>query len=224
MSDDRSEHARRRGGWRLRATAWEFLALSLRYPDKELARHAASGAWAGAAAEIGEMLGCGIEGFECSIEPGASEEDVLHALRIESTRMFVGAPEPAVSPYESVWRASDDGVEACLFVNPHARDVERFCRQCGLGRSEDANDPLDHVAAECELLCYLASLAAGIVGPVGGRRGADLPGGSPAAAYERFMDEHARSWMPRFAELVRAETRQGFFRTSATLLEKLSCI
>ncbi|MEI3231974.1 MAG: molecular chaperone TorD family protein [Gordonibacter pamelaeae] len=75
----------------------------------------------------------------------------------------MGAPEPAVSPYEGVWRAADDGVQALLFVNPHSMEVERFMRACGLGRPEGTNEPLDHVATECEL---------GAPGPARRRRGA----------------------------------------------------
>ncbi len=98
--------------------------------------------------------------------PGRSSSDaLLGALRPEATRLFVGAPAPAVSPYEGVWRAADDGVQALLFVNPHSMEVERFMRACGLGRPEGTNEPLDHVATECELLEHLALRAAGAVPP-----------------------------------------------------------
>ncbi|HJF63236.1 MAG TPA: molecular chaperone TorD family protein, partial [Gordonibacter urolithinfaciens] len=113
--------------WAARATAWELAALSFRYPGPELEGAVASGEWAEAAREIAGALGLALpEGFGA----GASAE----GLRPEATRLFVGAPEPAVSPYEGVWRAADDGVQALLFVNPHSMEVERFMRACGLGR------------------------------------------------------------------------------------------
>ena len=207
--------------WQVRAAAWELLALSLRYPGEELADAAASGEWAEAAREVAEALGLGLpEGFGSG---DAAGEDVdaavhLHALRAEATRLFVGAPEPAVSPYEGVWRAKDDGVQALLFVNPHSMEVERFIRSCGLGRPEGTNEPLDHVATECELLEHLALRAAGAKPPEGAPADADLPGGSPAAAYEAFLEEHARTWMPRFAEAVAAENREPFYHAAAQLL------
>ncbi|MVN62794.1 TorD/DmsD family molecular chaperone, partial [Gordonibacter urolithinfaciens] len=142
-------------------------------------------------------------------------------LRPEATRLFVGAPEPAVSPYEGVWRAADDGVQALLFVNPHSMEVERFMRGCGLGRPEGTNEPLDHVATECELMEHLALRAAGAEPPGGAPAGADLPGGSPEAAYGAFLEGHARTWMPRFAERVAAETRAPFYRDAATFLGAL---
>ena len=249
------------GVWRVRAAAWELLALSLRYPDEVLAEAIASGGWEAAAAEIAEALGIG-EGEEgdaldaapaptiasamrhadaCgtadarggAASPARPAPDamngaapparpaspaLLRSLRVEATRLFVGAPEPAVSPYEGVARALAEGARPLLFVSPRSMDVERFVRSCGLGRPEGANEPLDHVAAECELLSYLASLAAGAPAPAGAPCGAALPGGSPQAAYAAFLDSHARRWMPAFAAAVRAEARAPFYGAAARLL------
>ena len=200
--------------WAARATAWELAALSFRYPGPELEGAVASGEWAEAAREIAGALGLALpEGFGA----GASAE----GLRPEATRLFVGAPEPAVSPYEGVWRAADDGVQALLFVNPHSMEVERFMRECGLGRPEGTNEPLDHVATECELMEHLALRAAGAEPPEGAPAGADLPGGSPEAAYGAFLEGHARAWMPRFAERVAAKSRVPFYRDAAALLGAL---
>ena len=200
--------------WAARATAWELAALSFRYPGPELEGAVASGEWAEAAREIAGALGLALpEGFGA----GASAE----GLRPEATRLFVGAPEPAVSPYEGVWRAADDGVQALLFVNPHSMEVERFMRACGLGRPEGTNEPLDHVATECELMEHLALRAAGAEPPEGAPAGADLPGGSPEAAYGAFLEGHARAWMPRFAERVAAESRAPFYRDAAAFLGAL---
>ena len=189
--------------WQARAAAWELAALSFRYPGAELAGAVVSGEWADAAREIAGALGLALpEGLGEGLSGRSGPEDALHALRPEATRLFVGAPEPAVSPYEGVWRAADDGVQALLFVNPHSMEVERFMRSCGLGRPEGTNEPLDHVATECELLEHLALRA----------------GGSPAAAYGAFLEEHARAWIPRFAEAVAAESRVPFYRDAAAFL------
>ena len=180
--------------WGVRAAAWELAALSFRYPGAELAGAVASGEWAAAAREIAAALGLALpeglgEGLSGRSGPGDASAE---GLRPEATRLFVGAPEPACSPYEGVWRAADDGVRALLFVNPHSMEVERFMRSCGLGRPEGTNEPLDHVATECELLEHLALRAAGAEPPEGAPADADLPGGSPAAAYGAFLEEHAR--------------------------------
>ena len=216
--------------WATRAVACELLALSLRYPDETLAGAAASGEWLGAAREVAGALELGLpEGFgvglpreEDAAAGSVSDEQVaamLHELRPEATRLFVGAPDPACSPYEGVWRAQADGVQPLLFVNPHSMEVERFCRSCGLGRPEGTNEPLDHAATELELLCHLASRAAGTVDPSACIVSeADLPGGSAAAAYDQFVTEHLNAWAPQFAEKLAAEARHPFYCAVAALL------
>ena len=212
--------------WQARAAMCELLALSFRYPeDKVLAEAIASGEWGEAADEIAGALGID---WTAAAAPGAAEaaalpdpDDIQKELRPEATRLFVGAPEAACSPYEGVWRAKTEGVQPLLFVNPHSMAVERFCKACGLGRPEGTNEPLDHVATECELLEHLALRAAGAEPPEGAPAGSGLPGGSPAAAYGAFLEEHARAWMPRFADAVAAESRVPFYRDAAAFLGAL---
>ena len=87
--------------WQARAAAWELAALSFRYPGAELAGAVASGEWADAAREIAGVLGLALpEGLGEGLSGRSGPGDALHALRPEATRLFVGAPEPAVSPYE----------------------------------------------------------------------------------------------------------------------------
>ncbi|MDO5043366.1 MAG: molecular chaperone TorD family protein [Slackia sp.] len=215
--------------WIARAALCELLSLSFRYPDDVLADAVSSGDWVCAAREIAGVLGLDLPGdFDegslgavplCGAEALVDSRSLLSALRVEATRLFVGAPEPACSPYEGIRRAEVEGVPALMFVNPHSMEVERFSRACGLGRPEGTNEPLDHVATEFELLQVLALRAAGV--EAAGAEGvaqAELPGGSAAAAYELFLAEHARLWMPAFAEDVAAETRHPFYRAAALLL------
>lgn len=238
--------------WQARAAMCELLALSFRYPeDKVLAEAIASGEWGEAADEIAAALGLA---WSSAAAPGVAEAaaladpaDIQKELRPEATRLFVGAPQAACSPYEGVWRATAEGVQPLLFVNPHSMAVERFCKACGLGRPEGTNEPLDAVWTELELLEYLALRAAadaaeaeGIAGDAAvedvvededaleefedaGEPGevvasADLPGGSPEAAWDEFMADHARQWMPQFAAAVQEESRVPFYATAASLL------
>lgn len=210
--------------WQVRATAWELLSLSFAYPAPELVGAVASGEWVAASLEVAEAIGAELPddfGAELPHAGAAVDEDaLLHALRAEATRLFVGAPKPVCSPYEGIWRADDEGVQPLLFVNPHSMDVERFMKSCGLGRPEGTNDPLDHASTECALLEHLAAIEAEIAQPSPALDGgaAALPGGSAHAAYARFLDEHVATWMPRFAEHVGAETRHPFFRDAAHLM------
>ena len=219
-NEERTERLRENGepDWRTRATAWELLALAFRYPEPELAEAAASGEWADAAREVAEALALGLpEGWGEGLAGygGREAEELLHALRAEATRLFVGAPEPAVSPYEGVWRAADDGAQALLFVNPHSMEVERFMKSCGVGRPEGTNEPLDRADAELEFLQYLCMLEAGIAEAP---EGVEAPEDGWAGAHARFLEEHALAWMPRFAGKTASESREPFYRAAGELL------
>ncbi len=214
--------------WQVRATTCEMLAFSLRYPAPELAEALENGEWADAAREIAGVLDAALpEAFgEALTENAAGEaqsgDTLFHTLRAEATRLFIGAPEAACSPYEGVWRAADDGVQALLFVNPHSMDVERFMKKCGLGRPEGTNEPLDHIATEFELLQVLAAWAAGIAEPEEGTVTLDaLPGGSAQAAYAQFIDEHMNTWADRFAEKLQADSRLPYYRSAGMLVQAL---
>lgn len=209
--------------WALRATTCELLAFSLRYPNPGVMEVLVSGDWAGAMVEVSEAWGLSAAELACpdfAAEVEATDEtSVLRALRVEATRLFVGERKPAVSPYEGVWRAEQDGVQPLLFVNPHSMAVERFCKACGLGQPEGTNEPLDHVATELELLQYLAALEAGLVLPIEGGVAPDaMPGGSAGAAYQQFWADHVEKWMPDFAAALERDATQPFYRSVAKLL------
>ena len=207
--------------WQARAAAWELAALSLRYPGAELAGAAAGGEWNEAAGEILAALGLSAEvpaaAGEGGCEAAAGADALLRALRPEATRLFVGAPEPACSPYEGVWAAEADGVQPLLFVNPRSMEVERFMRSCGLGRPEGTNEPLDHVATECELLERLALRAAGAPAsegaPDGSSPGTPKPGCQPSPS----------AWPPRRAIPSTARRRPTWKRCWPTDRRKRKC-
>ncbi len=222
--------------WSVRASAWELAALNFRYPTRELAESVASGEWVAAACEIVEGLDLRIpDGFGADLPServpleDAAFDEFFRTLRIEATRLFEGPGEPACSPYEGVWQAKADGVKPLLFVNPRSMEVECFVMDCGFTRPEGSNEPLDHIATECELLEALALCAAdsgqghaagyfsdGIL--LGGR---SLPGGSPAAAYGRFLEDHVRAWAGDFCRTCERESRIPFYRVAARYLRFL---
>ena len=241
--------------WQTRAAMCELLALSFRYPDdKVLAEAIASGEWDEAAVEISEALGLNWATTTildtADAAASSNSDSIQKKLRFEATRLFIGTPEATCSPYEGVWRARAEGVKPLFFVNPRTMAVERFCRDCGLGRPENTNEPLDAVWTELELLEYLALRAAddahsalrgdnaltdersekheetgdeidvenNISESAGMLASTDLPGGSPEAAWNEFMVNHAKIWMPMFAEAVQGDSRVPFYRQAASLL------
>ena len=110
-----------------------------------------------------------------------------------------------------------------LFVNPHSMEVERFVKACGFARPEGKNNPLDHIATECELLEALALRAAGLPVAAGERALADsnLPGGSAAAAYSQFIEEHLEIWVVDFCASCESEACEPFYRAAAAYLRCL---
>ena len=197
--------------WAVRATAWELAAFSFRHPTRELAETVAGGEWLAAACEVLGALGVTLpddfgEGVPKEDAPltQADAEALFHRLRVEATRLFVGPGEPVCSPYEGVWRARADGVKPLLFVNPHSMEVERFARSCGFTRPAGTNEPLDHVATECELLQALAMKVAS--------------GESDGNAYEQFLEEHLRTWIAIFCVSCKAESSEPFYKAAAAYL------
>lgn len=203
--------------WSVRAALFELLSLSFRYPeDEELPRAVASGEWDAAAREIAEALGLewpSVPGGEAAWHGEFSE---LHAaLRVESTRLFVGAPEPEVSPYEGVWRSRTDGVQPLAFVNPYSMAVERFVGKCGFGQPDGMNEPLDSVWAELEFLQTVCMIEYGALEAPSCAQPTD---DDWAATYRMFLEQHALAWMPHFAEEVKSKSRVPFYRAAADLL------
>jgi len=216
--------------WGTLATCWEYLAVSLRLPASELIDAVSSGEWGQAGLEVAGVLGLSdnpdirgelLDPLATACNPEAlGRDDCLRKLRAEYTRLFVYTPDAVVAPYESVWYAEEKGIQPMLYVSRTAMDVERFCKQCGLGRPGGTNEPLEHIATECELLEYLAALAGGLVELPDDGEAPQYPGGSPAGAYAEFLAKHG-VWMPRFSAALLQETRLPYYRAVARLLESL---
>ena len=68
--------------WQARAAAWELAALSLRYPDAELAEAAAGGEWDEAAGEILAALGLPAEVPAAAGEGGCDTAGPAGALSL----------------------------------------------------------------------------------------------------------------------------------------------
>ena len=211
--------------WGLRATAWELAALSLRYPEEALIDAVASGQWAAAAHEVVASLGVALsrefDEFASDACEMIREQGGVEQLNTEATRLFVGSPHAVCSPYEGVRRSLCTGGHPLLFVNRYSMEVERFCKACGFIRPEGTNEPLDHVATECELLEKLA-FAVATGSDASALPAEDLPGGSPAAAYEQFWDEHASAWFAEFSDALGATSTHPLYRATALYLDAIS--
>ena len=203
--------------WADRAAICELLALSFAQPTSVLGQAVSSGEWLAAVEDACQLLGAPLPEGPAIEMPGA--ETARHALNVEWSRLFIGTPDIMVYAYEGPFLARQRGEKALMFVSKEARGMDGLVRQVGLGRPDGTNEPLDFVAAELELMEYLAGVEAGVIAPAEGVDPATFPGGSAGAAYDGFLEHHARIWMPAFAQEVAGKTRLPFFQAAAHLLQ-----
>ena len=205
--------------WIVQAAICELIAMSLALPTKELAEILVAGEFAEALVEVGEKTG-----FDSMTSKqlrdllaeykGQDAEELFHILRTEYTRLFVGAPKPAVSPYAGVWHAREQGVEPLLFVSPRAMEIERFMRSYGIGQAEGKNEPLDNISTEFEFLQFLALVNAGAV---------EVPEciDIPESAFGTFFSQYVANWADGFAAEVQNATKLAFYQTVAEVIKAL---
>jgi TorA maturation chaperone TorD len=205
--------------WTNRAALYEILALTFLFTKQELVEALVDGEYAEAMREIATLNGIEPAIIDSVVEAlikyqGMDADEVLHMLRREHTRLFVGAPNPTVSPFAGVWWARAQGVEPLLFVNSESMAVERFMRSCGVGQSEGTNEPLDHIGSELEFLQYLCLLRSGVVAPP-----EDVE--IPESAYDDFYREHFIGFAHTFAAATLEQSRIPFYISAARALAAL---
>lgn len=201
--------------WIDKAELFEALSLAFRYYDEGTVRAIISGEYAdalceaAAAADLESSLPNQLREL-LAVYDGADVDALYHALRVENTRLFVGAPHAAVSPYAGVWYAEDVGVQPLLSINKESMAVERFMASCGAGRPEHTNEPLDHIATELEFLEYLCLDRAGAI-----NEGAGVV---PDGSYEQFYEERFISFAKRFAEAVARSSDEPLLLAASKVL------
>lgn len=199
--------------WVNKAFLYELLERAFAFTARDTVDALADGAYAGALLDavgsngldgaLAEEVRADLAGYA-----GRDPEELWHELRTEYTRLFVGAPEPLVSPYAGIWYAHEVGVDPVLFVNKESMAVERTMQACGVRRPQGTNEPLDHIATECEFLNCLCLVRAGAV---------ELHG-APEDAYETFYSERFAWWKDRFAQAVLAGAHEGLMCAAARVL------
>ncbi|MCI1479801.1 MAG: molecular chaperone TorD family protein [Eggerthellaceae bacterium] len=202
-----------------RAELFELLAHSFAYPDEELAQALSDGSYAQAArqvcAETDAAGACAgdIDRIDQAYR-GVDAQHLLHALRAEYTRIYIGTTSAAVSPYGSWWKAVQAGKEPVLFLSKETRAVEKAMHDAGVGNRPGNKEPLDHIACELDFARYLSFVLAGAA-----------PARADVAIDERtlesFLDEHLRPWAPDFARKTAETTTSPLYRFVASLLETL---
>lgn len=205
--------------WMNKAALYEILALAFKYVSKDSAAVLVSGEYAEALQEVGAANGIDPALLREQCErlgayAGQDEALVLHELRKEHTRLFIGPKNPAVIPYAGMWDSVRRGKQALFMVGPESMAIERVMRRCGIGQPEGTNEPLDHIASLLEFLYYLCLVKAGAVAPAAHAsvREADC---------EEFFNEHFRAFAHAFARGVLENTEEPLLTCAARVLLQL---
>lgn len=132
---------------------------------------------------------------------GRDPEDVLHALRREETRLFIG-PDPLVENSEGTWLQRNNGVKKPIrMINQYSVAVTDFMRSCGVARQEKYNDCIDYLENECDFCGLLATQPDYFIN-------LDC---DPLEKLEEFVREHLMRWVPGFCDEVIKETKEPFY-------------
>lgn len=205
--------------WVNKAALCELLATSFAFTSEEAVAALVAGDYAEALKEIGSLNG--MEGSFLDKQAsalaeyvGRDEPDVLHRLRKEHTRLFVGGAKPLIIPYAGVWDARENGRPELLMVNAESMAIERFMRRCGIGQPAGTNEPLDHIASLLEFLYYLCLVKAEAVQPPSHADVRDED-------YNLFFDAHVAAFARALGASVEEASREPFFTCAARALLQL---
>lgn len=135
------------------------------------------------------------------------EDDVLHELRIEATRLFIG-DGPLVENTEGTWLQAHAGVKKPIrMINNHTAKVTAFMKSCGVVRQQKYNDCIDYIENEYDFAGYLASEPAAL---------SDM-GIDAADKLDEFVAVHMTKWIPGFCDEVCERTKEPYFIGICTL-------
>jgi putative dimethyl sulfoxide reductase chaperone len=196
---------------------YQILAIGFRDPTKELAVALLDGSLESdlvdclQRAEIGgtdidEALRLlrGLRADELAPRP---ESLLLHELKVEYARLFIGPRAPQVHPYESVYRDTPHGSGAAvLMVGPSALAVREAYRRVNGPGADDAAEPPDHVATELDFqmcLYYMEAQA--------WQSHDEAAAKGWRSVAEDFATGHLCRWGPELCRDVRAKSHHAFY-------------
>ncbi|MCB7036822.1 TorD/DmsD family molecular chaperone [Eggerthella sinensis] len=205
--------------WESKAALYELLAKTFLFTQREIVGALTSGEYQEALAEVTEINDLPKDWGECGANElnryrGKDEDEAFHRMRKEYTRLYIGSRDPLIIPFAGTWEASQAGWKPLLFVGKKSMEIERFMRTCGIVRTGESNDPLDHIGSMLEFIMHLCMLNAGLV---------DRPAGVdiPDRAYEDFYEDHFIGFARAFAEETIEKSSEAFFTVGAQVLRAL---
>ncbi|WP_165043964.1 molecular chaperone [Adlercreutzia sp. ZJ138] len=194
---------------------FSLLSVAFAAPTVERARLVAEGTLASDVAHTWRALDLPEEPLSAFLDEleeyrGRDEQDVLHEIRQEYTRLFL--IDHLVENTEGAWRKKAQGQETVFYmINDISTGVQDFMRFCGVVRPKGYNDSVDLIDNEWQFCSMLATDPAYLA----------EKGMSAEEKLAQFIDEHVRVWVPGFSDDVARETRCAYYRAFAALQKKL---
>lgn len=137
-------------------------------------------------------------------------DDAVRDASVEYTRLFVGPPSPAASPWETMYRGAP-GSEASAGFGQATFEMRALLRDAGLELRNENNQYEDHIGIE---LLYLSELCC--------RRSRDESDATANdAAVFSFIETHPLAWIGLLHEAVERECPDGYIGHVLAIAEAL---
>ncbi len=144
-----------------------------------------------------------------SVYKDRDSDDVLHELRRETTRIFLG-DKPLIANSEGMWRMRFEGRQAVLIINSYSLEVAQFMRKCGVVKTEKYNDCIDYIELECDFASILAENPQYLI---------ELDK-DPGQLLSDFIDNHMKLWIPGFCSDVQNTSRVVYYQALCKLMNE----
>lgn len=139
--------------------------------------------------------------------------DPLTDLAVDYAKVFLGAgkteSESCAYPYESVYTSPER-----LIMQDARDDVLAKYREYGLDRSEDCNEPEDHIFFELEFMGVLCKQTHKSI--IAEDNSAVL---SCLVEQKNFIEQHLLNWVPRFCNDIEKYAETDFYKGIAKVTE-----
>ncbi len=155
-------------------------------------------ALAGAGVEIGEAFG------------GGSDEDLLDALTLEYTRLFVG-PGRHVSPHASVHAEGEGGA----LWGRSTVEVKKFIESTGFRYKPEYHGLPDHIGAEFEFMGEVTKRESEAWKSNDTKKTKTL-----REIEEIFLNNHMKNWICHFCEKVESYAELPFYKEMSKLTDR----
>lgn len=144
-------------------------------------------------------------------QSGRSEEEVVQAVSVEYTRLFVGPPSPVAPPWETMNRDA----QCAVGFGEATFQMRELLREIGLSLSNASHQYEDHMGIE---LLYASELAR-IASEAEGERGELL-----SRQLSSFLKEHPLSWIDCFQGKVAVAARDGYYDRLLDMVRSLCTV